>query len=85
MVRELGMPFREAHFKSGKIVAAAESKGIGLEDMSLAPFSHRTADQTRYNRPLSVASAVTARKNTADRSNEVRARIADARQRFAIC
>ena len=34
MVRELGMPFREAHHSSGAIVAAAASKGLGLEEMS---------------------------------------------------
>jgi argininosuccinate lyase len=36
LVRELGLPFREAHHATGRIVALAESKGCGLADLSLA-------------------------------------------------
>jgi argininosuccinate lyase len=36
LVRELKMPFREAHHVTGRIVAAAERKGVALEDLSLA-------------------------------------------------
>ena len=36
LVRELKMPFRDAHHVTGRIVAAAEGKGIGLEELSLA-------------------------------------------------
>jgi argininosuccinate lyase len=35
LVRVLGMPFREAHHVTGKIVAAAEQRGVGLEDLPL--------------------------------------------------
>jgi argininosuccinate lyase len=36
LVRALGLPFRDAHHITGKIVAAASEKGVGLEDLSLA-------------------------------------------------
>ncbi|MEO0798042.1 MAG: argininosuccinate lyase [Pseudomonadota bacterium] len=35
LVRELGLPFRDAHHVTGTLVAKAESKGCGLEDLSL--------------------------------------------------
>ena len=36
LVRETGMPFREAHHVTGAAVALAEKKQCGLEDLSLA-------------------------------------------------
>jgi argininosuccinate lyase len=36
LVRTLKMPFREAHHVTGRIVAAAEQAGVGLEKLSLA-------------------------------------------------
>ena len=36
MVRELGLPFREAHHATGAIVAMAEKKGVRLDELSLA-------------------------------------------------
>lgn len=36
LVRRLGMPFREAHHVTGRVVALAEGKGVGLEDLTLA-------------------------------------------------
>ena len=36
LVRELGLPFREAHHVTGRLVAAAEAKGCDLPDLSLA-------------------------------------------------
>ncbi len=36
LVRELGMPFRQAHHVTGRLVGAAAAKGVGLEDLSLA-------------------------------------------------
>ncbi|MEM7499279.1 MAG: argininosuccinate lyase [Pseudomonadota bacterium] len=35
LVRTLGMPFREAHHVTGRIVAAAETAGVALEEMPL--------------------------------------------------
>jgi argininosuccinate lyase len=36
LVRELGLPFREAHHVTGRLVALASERGIGLEALSLA-------------------------------------------------
>ena len=36
LVRVLGMPFRQAHHITGRIVAAAEKAGLRLEQMPLA-------------------------------------------------
>ena len=36
LVRVLGMPFRRAHHVTGALVRAAETKGVGLEELSLA-------------------------------------------------
>jgi argininosuccinate lyase len=36
LVRALGLPFREAHHVTGRIVAAAEAKGMPLDKLSLA-------------------------------------------------
>jgi argininosuccinate lyase len=36
LVRALGLPFREAHHVTGRVVALAESKKIGLEELALA-------------------------------------------------
>jgi argininosuccinate lyase len=35
LVRSLGMPFRDAHHVTGRIVAEAERRGCGLEDLPL--------------------------------------------------
>ena len=36
LVRELGLPFREAHHITGRLVALAAERGLGLEGLSLA-------------------------------------------------
>jgi argininosuccinate lyase len=36
LVREAGLPFRDAHHVTGKAVALAEAKKIGLEELPLA-------------------------------------------------
>lgn len=36
LVRELGLPFRQAHHVTGALVAMAEAKGVDLPDLSLA-------------------------------------------------
>ena len=36
LVRELGVPFRDAHHMTGQIVSRAEASGVGLEDLSLS-------------------------------------------------
>lgn len=35
-----GIPFREAHHITGRAVALAEDRGVGLEDLSLDDFNH---------------------------------------------
>ena len=35
LVRELGLPFREAHHVTGRLVGVASAKGVGLEELSL--------------------------------------------------
>jgi argininosuccinate lyase len=86
MVRELGMPFREAHFTSGAIVAEAAAKGLDLEEMSLEALQ---AIEPQIKPDiiglLSVAGAAAARTSFGGTApDEVRARISDARRRFAI-
>ncbi|KQP55237.1 argininosuccinate lyase [Methylobacterium sp. Leaf399] len=36
LVRELGLPFREAHHVTGRLVGVAAARGVGLEALSLA-------------------------------------------------
>jgi argininosuccinate lyase len=36
LVRELGLPFREAHHVTGRIVALADGAGVQLADLALA-------------------------------------------------
>ena len=86
MVRELGMPFREAHHSSGAIVAAAAAEGLGLEEMSLEALQ---AIEPRVKPDiigvLTVANSAASRTSFGGTApDEVRARIVDARQRFAI-
>ena len=40
LVRELDMPFREAHHVTGRLVALAAEKNVGLEDLSLAEMKN---------------------------------------------
>ncbi len=86
MVRELDMPFREAHHVSGVIVATAAAKGLGLEDLSLKELQ---AIEPQIKPDiiglLSVASSAAARTSFGGTApDEVRARITDARRRFAV-
>ena len=86
MVRELGMPFRDAHHISGAIVAAADAKGVDIEALGLAELQ---AIEPRIKPniigQLSVTSAVAARTSFGGTApDEVRARIADARRRFGL-
>ena len=86
MVRELGMPFREAHHASGAVVAEASARGLDLEEISLEDLQ---AIEPRIKPNiiglLSVSSSAAARTSFGGTApDEVRARIVDARQRFAI-
>jgi argininosuccinate lyase len=61
-VMALGMPFREAHHATGKIVAIAEKKGVRLDELPLADFRSvepRTGED--IFRRLTVDASVAAR------------------------
>ncbi len=47
LVRELGLPFRDAHHITGSLVALAESKGCDLPDLSLEDMQSVHADITQ--------------------------------------
>ncbi len=47
LVMELGMPFRDAHHVTGRIVKMAETKGCKLQDLSLAELQKAEAKITK--------------------------------------
>ena len=82
LVREAGVPFREAHHITGAAVKLAESRGVALEALSLADLQ---AIDGRIGegvyRALSVEASVAARASHGGTApDEVRARIAEARE-----
>ncbi|MDA9930776.1 argininosuccinate lyase [Alphaproteobacteria bacterium] len=86
LVRELGMPFREAHHVSGTIVALAADKGCELDALTLGDMQ---AVEPRITKDvldiLSCEAAVAMRCSFGGTApNEVRARIKDAKARFDL-
>ena len=86
LVRELGIPFREAHHISGSIVALAAQRGVDLDALPLADMQAIepliTAEVISI---LKVENAVAARRSFGGTAPaEVSARIADAKKRFHI-
>jgi argininosuccinate lyase len=64
LVRELNIPFRDAHHITGTIVALAEQKGCGLEGLTIEDF--KFVDQridSRIHKVLTVEASVAARKS----------------------
>jgi argininosuccinate lyase len=62
LVREGGLPFREAHHVTGRAVAAAEARGVGLADLddpALAAIDPRLRPEARA--VLAVADSVASR------------------------
>jgi len=62
LVREAGLPFRDAHHVVGRVVAAAEKKGVALDALSaaeLAAIDRRLRPEAR--KVLSVAASVASR------------------------
>jgi argininosuccinate lyase len=62
LVREHGLPFREAHHVTGSVVKSCEARGIGLSNVTaddLAAVDHRLAGTTLPD--LSVAGSVASR------------------------
>tara|TARA_Y100000022_G_scaffold159818_1_gene142638 strand:- start:956 stop:2110 length:1155 start_codon:yes stop_codon:yes gene_type:complete len=86
LVRDLGMPFREAHHVSGAIVAMAAEKSCDLDGLSLAEMqSVEPRITAAVLEVLSCEAAVAMRTSFGGTApDEVRARIAEARTRFGL-
>jgi argininosuccinate lyase len=64
LVRELNIPFRDAHHITGQVVALAEQKNCGLEGLTIEDF--KTIDariDSRVHKVLTVEASVAARKS----------------------
>ena len=84
LVREKGVPFRDAHAVAARAVALAERRGCGLEDLSLEDLRgiDPRLDQGVFE-VLSVEKSVASRKSFGGTAPErVREAIAAARKRF---
>ena len=86
LVRELGLPFREAHHVSGTIVAMATERGCDLDALPLADMQSVEPRITEAVLDvLSCEAAVAMRRSFGGTApDEVRARIAEARQRYGL-
>jgi argininosuccinate lyase len=86
LVREAGVPFREAHHITGSAVKLADSRGVALESLPLADLQAIDAriGEGVY-RALSVEASVAARGSHGGTAPaEVRKRIAEARDALGI-
>lgn len=78
LVRALGLPFREAHHVTGRLVALAEQKGCDLPDLSLAEMhsAHEGITQEVYS-VLGVENSIRSRQSYGGTApDQVRAQIA---------
>ncbi len=78
LVRELGMPFRDAHHVTGSLVAMAESKGCDLPELSLADMQtvHGAINEAVFD-VLGVHNSVASRTSYGGTApDQVRAQIA---------
>ena len=78
LVRALGLPFREAHHITGRLVALAEAKGCDLPDLTLAEMqsAHTDITQEVYS-VLGVENSVRSRQSYGGTApDQVRAQIA---------
>ncbi len=84
LVRELDLPFREAHHVTGALVAEAEKRGCDLADLPLDALQDVHAGITEgVYEVLSVEKAVASRRSYGGTSpSEVREQIERARERF---
>ncbi len=84
LVRELEMPFREAHHVTGALVKLAEDRGVGLADLPLADLQtveSRITEQARS--VLSVDASVASRMSFGGTApDRVREAAANARERY---
>jgi argininosuccinate lyase len=85
LVREAGVPFREAHKIVGKLVSMAEEKGCALEGLTIEDF--KSVDErldARAFKVLSVAASVASRTSYGGTApDNVRAQITRWRQQLA--
>ncbi|MDV7144788.1 argininosuccinate lyase [Tropicimonas sp. TH_r6] len=71
LVRELGLPFRDAHHVTGSLVALAEGKGCDLPDLSLAEMQSVHAEiTTAVFDVLGVQNSVASRRSFGGTSPE---------------
>jgi len=84
LVRELNMPFRDAHHVTGTLVALAESKGCDLPDLSLEDMQNVAAGITQgVFDVLGVHNSVNSRQSYGGTApDQVRARIQDWKERL---
>ncbi|MES2969563.1 MAG: argininosuccinate lyase [Pseudomonadota bacterium] len=78
LVRELGLPFRDAHHVTGTLVAMAEKKGCDLPELSLAEMNsvHDGINQSVYS-VLGVENSVRSRMSYGGTApDQVRAQVA---------
>ena len=84
LVQEAGVPFREAHAITGRIVRLADENGCDLKDLALADLQaiepRITADVVALLDPATAIARRTSEGGTAP--SEVAKQIAHARQRF---
>jgi argininosuccinate lyase len=83
LVREVGLPFREAHHVTGRAVALAEAKSCGLADLSLAELQEINPSITdKVFDVLSVDASVASRQSFGGTApSEVKKQIAWWRER----
>jgi argininosuccinate lyase len=84
LVRKVGLPFRQAHHVTGRLVGIASDKGVDLDKLSLAEMQavEPGIDRSVF-RVLTVEASVAARKSFGGTApaNVARA-VKDARKRF---
>jgi argininosuccinate lyase len=85
LVRELGLPFREAHHVTGTLVAMAEGKGVDLPDLTLAQMQSVHAGITAaVFAVLGVENSIRSRTSYGGTApDQVRARVADWKARLS--
>ena len=86
LVAELNIPFRNAHHITGALVALADEKGCGLDDLSLEELQSVEPQLTgAVQAILSIDHAVAARTSYGGTApDQERARIAEARAQFLL-
>jgi argininosuccinate lyase len=84
LVRHRGLPFRQAHHATGRLVALAAAKGVGLADVSLADMRQVEPRITKdVYRAVTVEASVAARKSFGGTAPaNVKRAVAAARRRF---